>query len=51
VDANRIVQKVMLELSRRIFSPNLIILNGQGIDDILGMSWMKVHRAILDIAG
>jgi hypothetical protein len=51
VDANRIVQKVPLELSGRIFSTDLIILSGQGIDVILGMSWMKLHKAILDIAG
>jgi hypothetical protein len=51
VDANWIVQKVPLELSRRIFSTGLIILGGQGIDVILGMSWMKLHRAVLDIAG
>jgi predicted aspartyl protease len=38
VDADRIVQKVPLELSGRIFSANLIILNGQGIDVILGMT-------------
>jgi predicted aspartyl protease len=50
VDADRIVQKVPLELSKRIFSTNLIILSGQGIDVILGMSWMKLHRAVLDIA-
>jgi hypothetical protein len=51
VDADRIVQKVPLELSGRIFSINLIILSGQGIDVILGMSCMKMHRAVLDIAG
>jgi hypothetical protein len=51
VDADRIVQKVLLELFRRIFSTNLIILSGQGIDVILGMSWMKLHRVVLDIAG
>jgi hypothetical protein len=28
VDADRIVQKVLLELSRRIFSTNLIVLSG-----------------------
>jgi hypothetical protein len=50
-DADQVVQKVPLELSGRIFSTNLIILSGQGIDVILGMSWMKVHRAVLDIAG
>jgi predicted aspartyl protease len=51
VDANWIVQKVPLELSRRIFSTNLIILSGQGIDVILGMGWMKMHKAVLEIAG
>jgi hypothetical protein len=50
VDADQVVQKVPLELFRRIFSTNLIILSGQGIDVILGMSWMKAHRAVLDIA-
>jgi hypothetical protein len=49
VDADQVVQKVPLELSGRIFSTNLIILSGQGIDVILGMSWMKAHRAVLDI--
>jgi hypothetical protein len=33
-----------------IFSTNLIILSGKGIDVILGMSWMKMHRVVLDIA-
>jgi hypothetical protein len=51
VDANRIVQKALFELSGRIFNTNLIILGGKGIDVILGMSWMKLHRAVLDIAG
>jgi hypothetical protein len=51
VDANQIVQKVPLELSGRIFSTNLIILSGQGIDIILGMSWMKMHMTVFDIAG
>jgi hypothetical protein len=50
VDADHIAQKVPLELSRNVFSTNLIILSGQGIDDILGMSWMKMHKAVLDIA-
>jgi hypothetical protein len=33
-----------------VFNTNLIILSGQGIDAILGTSWMKLHKAILDIA-
>jgi hypothetical protein len=51
VDADRIVQKFSLELFERIFSTSLIILSGQGIDVILGMREMKLHRAVLDIAG
>jgi hypothetical protein len=51
VDANRIVLKVLLELSGMIFSIDLIILSGQGIDVILGMSWMKIDRTVLEIAG
>jgi hypothetical protein len=51
VDANQVVQKVPLELFGRIFSTNIIILSGQGIDVILGMSWMKAHGEVLDIAG
>jgi predicted aspartyl protease len=38
VDADQVAQKVPLKLSGRIFSTNLIILSGQGIDVILGMS-------------
>jgi predicted aspartyl protease len=51
VDADQVVQKVLLKLSGVIFSTNLIILSGQGIDVILGMIWMKAHRVALDIAG
>jgi hypothetical protein len=51
VDADRIVHKAPLELAGRVFSTDLIILKGQGLDVILGMSWMKLHRAVLDIVG
>jgi hypothetical protein len=50
VDTDRIAQKVPLELSGRVFSTSLIVLSGQGIDVILGMRWMKIHKAILDLA-
>jgi hypothetical protein len=32
-----------------VFSTTLIILEGQGIDVILGMNWMKMHQVVLDI--
>jgi hypothetical protein len=49
VDTNQIVSKAPLKLAGRVFSTDLIILSGQGIDVILGMSWMKLHKAVLDI--
>jgi predicted aspartyl protease len=51
VDEDWIVRKDPLELAGRVFNIDLIILKGQGLDVILGMSWMKLHRAVLDIAG
>jgi hypothetical protein len=50
VDADSIVRKVPLDLAGRIFETDLIVLRGQGIDVILGMSWMKWHKAVLDIS-
>jgi hypothetical protein len=38
VEADCIAQKVLLELSGKVFHTNLIILSGQGKDVILGMS-------------
>jgi hypothetical protein len=38
VDADRIALKVPLELSERVISTNLIVLSGQRIDVILGIS-------------
>jgi hypothetical protein len=49
VDAYRIVKMVALQLVGQIFHTNLIILSGQGIDAILGMSWMKLHKVVWDI--
>jgi hypothetical protein len=50
VDADRIVRKVPLDLSGLVFETDLIVLSGQGIDVILGMSWMRWHKAMLDIS-
>jgi hypothetical protein len=37
-------------MSGWVFETDLIVLSGQGIDVILGMSWMKWHKAVLDIS-
>jgi hypothetical protein len=50
VVANHIAREISLELVGHVFPTHLVILDGQGIDVILGMSWMKLHKAILDIA-
>jgi hypothetical protein len=47
--ANQIARDVLLELAGQVFPTHLIVYDGQGIYVILGMSWMKLHRAILDI--
>jgi hypothetical protein len=43
-----IVKKAPLELGKWVFKVCLIVLDGQGIDVILGMGWMRRHKAILD---
>jgi hypothetical protein len=48
--AKQIAREVLLELARQVFPTHLLVLDGQGIDVILGISWMKLHKAILDIA-
>jgi hypothetical protein len=48
--AKQIVREVLLELARQVFPTHLIVLDGQGIDVILGMSWRKLHQAFLNIA-
>jgi hypothetical protein len=50
VVAKQIAREVLLKLAGQVFCTHLIVLDGQGIYVILGMSWMKLHKAILDIA-
>jgi hypothetical protein len=49
VDADQIDCKAPLDLAGQLIETDLIILRGQGIYVILGMSWMKWHKAIHDI--
>jgi hypothetical protein len=50
VVTKQIAREVPLELDGQVFPTHLIVLDGQGIDVILEMSWMKLHKATLDIA-
>jgi hypothetical protein len=45
-----IVPKTPLDLGGRVSKVCLIILDGQGIEVILGMGWMKRHKVMLDTA-
>jgi hypothetical protein len=46
----QVVLSIPLSLARRVYKTSLIVLDGQGIDVILGMSWMKEHKTLLDTA-
>jgi hypothetical protein len=37
-----------LDIAGKIYKPSLIVLDGQVLDIILGMGWMKAHKALLD---
>jgi hypothetical protein len=50
VVTNQMVHKIPLKLVGRVFPTTLVILEGQGIDVILRMNWMKMHQAVLDIS-
>jgi hypothetical protein len=50
VVANQMVHKIPLKLAGRVFPTTPFILEGQGINVILGMNWMKMHRVVLDIS-
>jgi hypothetical protein len=46
----QMVMHTPVDLAGKIYKPSLIILDGQGLDIILGMGWMKAHKALLDTA-
>jgi hypothetical protein len=50
VATKHIVRKTPLDLGGKVFKVCLIVLDGQGIYVILGMGWMKRHKALLDTA-
>jgi predicted aspartyl protease len=48
VATKHVVRKTPLDIGGEVFKVYLIVLDGQGIDVILGMGWMKRHKALLD---
>jgi hypothetical protein len=49
VITEELVMYTPLNVVGKLFKTSLIVLDGQGIDVILGMSWMKGHNALLDM--
>jgi hypothetical protein len=48
INTNQLVKNVPLNLGGKEYKTCLIVLEGQDIDVILGMGWMKAHKALLD---
>jgi hypothetical protein len=44
------VMHAPLDLAGKLYKLSLIVLDGQGLDIILGMGWMRAHKALLDTA-
>jgi hypothetical protein len=44
------VMHAPLDLAEKLYKPSLIVLDGQGLDIIVGMGWMRAHKALLDTA-
>jgi hypothetical protein len=49
IATKQLVMATPLSLAGRLIRTNLIVLEGQGIDVILGMGWMKRYKVVLDI--
>jgi hypothetical protein len=43
------VMHALLDLAGKLYKPSLIVLDGQGLDIILGMGWMRAHKTLLGI--
>jgi hypothetical protein len=50
VVTKQIVMHTPLNIAEKFYKPSLIVLDGQGLDIILGMGWMRAHKALLETA-
>jgi hypothetical protein len=50
VITKQLVINAPLNLGGKVYKAHLIVLDGQGIDVILGMSWLRDHKALLNTA-
>jgi hypothetical protein len=50
ITSNQMVRSVPIQLGSKVIKTDLILLNLEGIDVILGTNWMTEHRVLLDIS-
>jgi predicted aspartyl protease len=50
VATHHVASRVPLEIGSKTFQTNLVTLNLDGVDVILGMDWMTQHKVVLDIS-
>jgi hypothetical protein len=50
VASNQVALSVPREIGSKTFPTNLVTMNLEGVDVILGMNWMTQHKVLLDIS-
>jgi hypothetical protein len=50
ITSNQMVKSVPIQLDSKLIKTDLVLLNLEGIDVILGTNWMTEHRVLLDIS-
>jgi hypothetical protein len=50
ITSNQMVKSVPIQLGSQVIKTDLVMLNLEGIDVILGTNWMTEHRVLLDIS-
>jgi hypothetical protein len=50
VASNQVALSVPLEIGSKTFPTNMVTMNLEGVDVILGMNWMSQHKVVLDIS-
>jgi hypothetical protein len=50
ISSNQVCRSVPIQLGRNLVKTNLLVLDLEGMDILLGMDWMTRHRVLLDIS-
>ena len=50
IASNQIIRHMPIKLGSKLIKTDLILLNLEGMDVILGMNWMNTHKVLLDIS-